>query len=148
MRSQIFDPAHPITILIFLPTIEMFCDASDIHEGASMFLSPSDLKKTTKEVLTENLTTKGVRRNNRGNLAPYPEVLNYLLRTYSKCEVTVGGGAHVTHYDQPDRMHLRLTPMIYGIIHLAAALCTQSITSRESLSRDFTSQFVRVPQTS
>lgn len=37
LKVQIFDRSDPITILSFLPVIQMGCDANGVYEGASIW---------------------------------------------------------------------------------------------------------------
>jgi len=106
MKSQIFDPVDPITILSFLPAFKTACDSNGIHEGAAMWLFQYFVKKTTKAAIVARTTagSTGDGKTPGSHLTNYPAVVQFLLKTYATDEVIAEADAEINRYRQPDRM--------------------------------------------
>jgi len=106
LKSQIFDPMDPITILSFLPAFKTACDSNGIHEGAAMWLFQFFVKKTAKAALSARTTTVSASggKTKASQLTSYPAVVQFLLRTYATDEVIAEADAEISRYRQPDRM--------------------------------------------
>lgn len=103
LKSHILEPMNQISILRFLPAFQTACDANGVHEGAAMWLFHYIDKKTTKAALSARTTTKVDKRKYKGGqLAPYPKVVNYLLKTYATDEVIAETDTGINQFRQGD----------------------------------------------
>ena len=112
MKGASFSGDDPITVLRFLSRFRGACDQNGLHEGAALwcfqfFLTGSALARVQSRLLGESGAVDGHRDE---VLSSYPEVVNYLLRTYATDEIIAEAYSEVTNYIQSTGM----SEMEYG----------------------------------
>ena len=89
MKGVTFSGDDPIAVLNFLSRFTAACNQNGVHEGAALwcfqfFMTGTALAKEQTRIVGES----GVADARRDEvLSSYPEVVNYLLRTYATNEV-------------------------------------------------------------
>lgn len=92
IQSYIFEPFEPTSIIWFLSNFKLACDTNGIHEGAAVWLFNFFIKKSVSTVLNTRLASKHTAHTRMPftekttSIMTYPQVVNYLLRTYGKDE--------------------------------------------------------------
>lgn len=93
-KSPTFDPLNPISILGFLNSFKLACDANGNHEGTAMWLFHFSINKSASKVLNARLsadhTNEKVSRKTTVKskyLATYPQVVYFLLAKYATNEI-------------------------------------------------------------
>lgn len=80
IKSNMFDPRNPVSILSFLNQNRVACDYNDIKEGAKMWLFPHFLKKPSNIALTVCLRlVRTGPKYKEGKLKSYCKLFNHLL---------------------------------------------------------------------
>ena len=106
MKGVTFSGDHPIAVLNFLSRFTAACNQNSVHEGAALwcfqfFMTGTAMAKVQTRIVGESRVADA-----RGDevLSSYPEVVNYLLRTYATNEVIAEAYAEVTNFLQSSRM--------------------------------------------
>ena len=106
MKGVTFSGDDPIAVLNFLSRFTAACNQNGMHEGAALwcfqfFMTGTALAKVQTRIVGES-GAADARRDEV--LSSYPEVVNYLLRTYATNEVMAEAYADVTNFLQSSGM--------------------------------------------
>ena len=106
MRSHTFSGQDPIAVLGFLARLKMACDHNGITEGAAVWCFQFYLTGQAHALLQSHLhgNTMAVDVERRELLRAYPQVVNFLLRTYATDEVISEAVGDVTSFRQSSNM--------------------------------------------
>ena len=106
MRSHTFSGQDPIAVLGFLARLKTACDHNGITEGAAVWCFQFYLTGQAHALLQSRLNgnTMAVDVKRRELLRTYPQVINFLLRTYATDEVTSEAVCDVTSSCQSSSM--------------------------------------------
>ena len=106
MKTHTFSGQDPIAVLGFLARFKMACDHNGISEGAAVWCFQFYLTGQAHALLQSRLhgNTMAVDAEQRELLETYPEVVNYLLRTYATDEVISEAVGDVTSFRQSSNM--------------------------------------------
>ena len=106
MKTHTFSGQDPIAVLGFLARFKMACDHNGITEGAAVWCFQFYLTGQAHALLQSRLNgnTMAVDVEQRELLETYPEVVNFLLRTYATDEVIAEAVGDVTSFRQSSNM--------------------------------------------
>ena len=102
MKSHTFSDQDPIAVLGILARLKMACDHNGITEGAAVWCFQFYLTGQAQRLLQSRLNgnTMAVDVERRELLRTYPQVVNFLLRTYATDEVISEAVGDVTSFRQ------------------------------------------------
>lgn len=84
IKAHHFDTHDLITVICFLYTFRQTCNTTGFHEGASRWMFPHYIRKTTGTALTVRLEVPNERdSSDKGFWTSYLAVINHLLRKYA-----------------------------------------------------------------
>ena len=135
MKGVTFSGDDPIAVLNFLSRFTAACNQNGVHEGAALwsfqfFMTGMALAKVQTRIVGES----GVADARRDEvLSSYPEVVNYLFRTYATNEVIAEAYAEVKNFIQS----LRKSETEYGDRLWRKALCCGNVFSDSRLKSLF-----------
>lgn len=99
MKSTVFNPLDPITILTFVQNFETTYDSNEIHEGAAMWLFYHFNKGTRKTALSHCVfATEENNAHRKGKLTTHCRVVSWWLETYATEDVIVKLEADIMNY--------------------------------------------------
>ena len=105
MKSHTFSGQDPITVLGFLARLNMACEHNGITEGAAVWCFQFYLTGKAHALLQSRLNgNMAVDVERRELLRTYPQVVNFLLRTYATDEVISEAVGYVTSFCQSSNM--------------------------------------------
>ena len=106
MKTHTFGGQDPITVLRFLARFKIACDHNGVSEGAAVWCFQFYLTGQAHALLQSRLhgNIMVVDAEQRELLQTYPEVVNFLLRTYLTDEVISEAVGDVTSFRQSSNM--------------------------------------------
>ena len=106
MKTHTFSGQDPIAVLGFLARFKMACDHNGLTEGAALWCFLFYLTGQAHALLQSRLhgNTLAVDTEQRELLETYPEVFNFMLRTYATDGVIAAAVGDVTSFRQSSNM--------------------------------------------
>lgn len=112
LKLHILDTKDPISVIGFLSTIKLACDANCILKGSTMLVLPQYVNETIASALDSRMVAKdkftpitvSVRNydtRSRKLHCPCPEVANYLLKKFPSDQAIAEADAAIFLYMQP-----------------------------------------------
>lgn len=107
MKSHIFSPFQPISIVRFLRNFKLACETNGVHEGSPIWLFNFFMKNSSSAVLnTRSASSQKTQIWNLSagktiTLSTYPQIFNYSLHNYAADENIAGTEDDITMFSQP-----------------------------------------------
>lgn len=145
MKEHMFDSASFISMIGFLTTFKLGCDAIRIHEGAAMWVMPhfvservvastnwqmirNDGTAVAATIITPNRLASQVPR-----LRFYAEIVNHLQKRYVHAQTIADADAMIPRYTQP----ANIKPLQYGEDLFSKAVHLEDVYKGSALNNIF-----------
>lgn len=118
MKSHFLNPIKAISIIVFIASFKLARETNRIEKRAAVWVLPHFVHETLANALqflmyAEDVTVPIIflvcnnDTRSRKLLRYYPEMVNYLLKTYATYHSVAKYDTAILHYMQPSNMDLR-----------------------------------------
>lgn len=101
MKTSLFKPSRPISVLSVLDKLKTACDNNSIHKDAATWLFPHFVTEPAKAALPHRMTADKRNHQQGDKLTTYCQVINYLLETFATDNIIAEAESDITSFEKP-----------------------------------------------